>query len=139
LTSFNLRIVASSPRSASVAPENTFVIDGSHARTTQGLFAEFATKLRFPDYFGYNWDAFEECLLDFLVDGGREDDAALTIVIEKARYVLADAEEGELATLLEILKSALAQSAEIRKAGSVTIELTDDADGIQLLQKRLGR
>lgn len=28
------------------------------------LLAKYAAQLRFPPYFGWNWDAFEECLCD---------------------------------------------------------------------------
>ena len=33
-------------------------------RSKQKLFAIFADTLHFPKYFGWNWDAFEECLRD---------------------------------------------------------------------------
>jgi hypothetical protein len=33
-------------------------------RSKQKLFAVLAKKLRFPPYFGWNWDALEECLGD---------------------------------------------------------------------------
>ena len=33
-------------------------------RSKRKLFAIFAATLHFPKYFGWNWDAFEECLRD---------------------------------------------------------------------------
>ena len=33
-------------------------------RSKQKLFTVLADKLRFPAYFGWNWDALEECLRD---------------------------------------------------------------------------
>lgn len=39
-------------------------IAGSKCTTIDGLFAEFAESLEFPDYFGNNWAAFDECLND---------------------------------------------------------------------------
>ena len=33
-------------------------------RSKQKLFAIYAKALRFPKYFGWNWDAFEECFAD---------------------------------------------------------------------------
>src|SRR5690349_7388606 len=39
-------------------------VNGANARTVDELFDEFAEKLEFPDYFGRNWAAFDECIAD---------------------------------------------------------------------------
>lgn len=45
--------------------KDLLVIDGKKCKTTDDLFKEYATVLKFPDYFGYNWGAFDECIRDF--------------------------------------------------------------------------
>jgi hypothetical protein len=39
-------------------------IHGKKCSTVEGLFDEFAIKLQFPNYFGKNWAAFDECIND---------------------------------------------------------------------------
>lgn len=40
------------------------MIEGQNCQKVEDLFQEFATKLNFPNYFGENWSAFDECLND---------------------------------------------------------------------------
>jgi RNAse (barnase) inhibitor barstar len=39
-------------------------IDGKDCSNKAALFNTFSAKLQFPDYFGNNWDAFNDCLTD---------------------------------------------------------------------------
>lgn len=39
-------------------------VEGSKCTTLDELFTEFASAFEFPDYFGNNWAAFDECLND---------------------------------------------------------------------------
>jgi len=39
-------------------------VEGSRIKDKQTLLCELASALDYPDYFGRNWDAFEECLRD---------------------------------------------------------------------------
>ena len=41
-----------------------FHVEGKHIGRKEQLLNHVATALHFPDYFGGNWDALEECLLD---------------------------------------------------------------------------
>jgi RNAse (barnase) inhibitor barstar len=77
------------------------VIKGAKCQTTAGLLTEFARALDFPDYFGHNMDALEECLadLEWLPAKG------YTLLITDAAKVLPDDEE-EYETFLEILRDA---------------------------------
>lgn len=41
-----------------------FHVEGKNVTRKEQLLAHVATALRFPEYFGDNWDALEECLTD---------------------------------------------------------------------------
>ena len=41
-----------------------FEINGEQIETEDHLFRAVAKEMQFPDYFGMNWDAFDECLRD---------------------------------------------------------------------------
>ena len=77
------------------------VIKGAKCQTTAGLLTECARALDFPDYFGHNWDALEECLadLEWLPAKG------YILLITDAANVLPNDEE-EYETFLEILRDA---------------------------------
>ena len=77
------------------------VIKGAKCQTTAGLLTECARALDFPDYFGHNWDALEECLadLEWLPAKG------YILLFTDAARVLPD-DEAEYETLLEILRDA---------------------------------
>jgi len=76
-------------------------IQGKKCRTPSDLFGEFARALAFPDYFGHNWDALEECLadLEWLPAKG------YILLITDTQAVLPEEEE-EYDTLLEVLDDA---------------------------------
>jgi hypothetical protein len=77
------------------------VIKGAKCQTAASLLTECARALDFPDYFGHNWDALEECLadLEWLPAKG------YILLITDAAHVLPDDEE-EYETFLEILRDA---------------------------------
>ena len=77
------------------------MIDGKKCATPAGLFKEFACALGFPDYFGHNWDAMEECLADFEWLPAK----GYVLLITDAQAVL-PGDEDEYETFLEILSDA---------------------------------
>lgn len=77
------------------------VVQGKKCTTPAGVFNEFARALEFPDYFGHNWDALEECLADLEWLPAR----GYVVLITDAQSVIPDDDE-EYETLLEILSDA---------------------------------
>lgn len=103
-------------------------IQGKKCRTPSGLFNEFARALAFPDYFGHNWDALEECLadLEWLPAKG------YILLISDTQAVLPEAEE-DYDTLLEILDDAgeawsKGHTAEGRSAPFHVVFIIDEQD-----------
>lgn len=74
-------------------------VRGSHCRTAQRLFAEWAAGLGFPHWFGHNWDAFLDCMRMVSDDTGHD----VTIVVREAGELLADERPDVLAVLLTVL------------------------------------
>ncbi|MDN5941146.1 MAG: barstar family protein [Nitrospira sp.] len=101
----SLLLVAADQRAESlVRPPNGLVlkiIKGRHCKTPSTLLDEFARALEFPDYFGHNWDALEECLtdLEWLPAKG------YVVLITDAAQVLSN-DDTEYETFLEILRDA---------------------------------
>ena len=83
------------------------LIRGDRCRTKSCLFREWASVLGFPDYFGHNWDAFEECLgdLSWLPPRRR------TIFIGSTQELLAETPQ-EASTFLDILEQVAGVSCE---------------------------
>lgn len=77
------------------------VVQGKNCTTPAGVFKEFARALEFPDYFGHNWDALEECLADL---GWLPAKGYVVLITEAQSVIPGDDEEYE--TLLEILNDA---------------------------------
>ena len=77
------------------------VLRGSKCRSTSGLFNEFASAMQFPDYFGHNWDALEECLSDLEWLPGK----GYVLLFTDAQDILPE-DEDEFATFLEVMSDA---------------------------------
>jgi RNAse (barnase) inhibitor barstar len=78
------------------------VIRGSKSRSAASLFDEIGAALQFPDYFGENWDALLECLIDLEWLQG---DAYLLVITDS--HLLLDQEPvDQWSALLEVLENA---------------------------------
>jgi RNAse (barnase) inhibitor barstar len=79
----------------------TPIIRGAHCATSTDFFNELAAALKFPPYFGHNWDAFNDCINDLEWLPAKH----YVIGISRADSLLIRNEE-RLATLIDILGRA---------------------------------
>lgn len=76
------------------------VVDGRACQTRTAFFAEAARVLRFPGYFGHNWDALTDSLRD--VTRARN----VTLIVAHAEELLSAEPPEQFATLLAVLGDA---------------------------------
>jgi hypothetical protein len=107
-------------------------VAGNRCKTKAGLLAEFARALSFPDYFGHNWDALEECLadLDWLPARG------YVVVVTDADQVLTKPDDvDDYETFIEILAEA-GEAWSTKRSGSVAGEGTPFHTVLTLSEKQ---
>jgi len=75
------------------------VVRGWKMRTPEALFDEFAAAMQFPDYFGENWAALDECLADLSWLPAH----AYAIVIARASEVLIEEEWAGIPILRNVI------------------------------------
>lgn len=75
------------------------VLRGKKMRTFMALWDEFGAALQFPDYFGENWPALDECLADLSWMPA----VTRVLIIVDALQVLADEDDESLALLIDVL------------------------------------
>jgi RNAse (barnase) inhibitor barstar len=98
-------------------------VDGRRCRTRAAFFTEVARVLRFPDYFGRNWDALTDCLRDIL------DVRSLGFTVEHAEELLSAEPPEQFATLLAVLAGAA--------RGGLSLTLRTDPAHEDLLRRRV--
>ena len=78
------------------------LLNGARMKTVDALFSEFSRAFEFPDYFGNNWNALDECIcdLEWLPSLG------YCVVIEDTAELLRDDSPTEVETLLRLLQRA---------------------------------
>jgi RNAse (barnase) inhibitor barstar len=81
------------------APNSLVVRLNGRLRRKRDLFRALASELKFPRYFGHNWDALEECLKDLSWLG----DQSSVVVVHK--YIPL-ANEQQRTTYIDILRHA---------------------------------
>jgi hypothetical protein len=75
------------------------VIRGKHATTEAAFFNECAAALQFPLYFGENWDAFRDCMLDLAWLEAR----GCALVIADALHLLEKAKPEALSHFVQVV------------------------------------
>ncbi len=86
-----------------LANENkSYILEGNKMQTRDDLFFEVSYKLKFPNYFGNNWNALDECLQDL----EWIDDTKINIVIKDYGLILNLDHSDEKTIFMSCIKDA---------------------------------
>ncbi|HKB83736.1 MAG TPA: barstar family protein [Burkholderiales bacterium] len=99
------------------------------ARDKNGFLETVARALQFPAYFGHNWDAFYDCLLDL-----KHGDGAGTLLVLRDASGFARADPEEFAAAVDTLVDAADYWKDKNKALLVVVELETPALAPELAQ-----
>ena len=84
-------------------PQRLAIADGAACRTVAAMMEHLQTILKFPGYFGHNWSALEDCLVDYLWGDGVPDKV---LVIRRAALFLGDEPEETVDLFLQVVHRA---------------------------------
>ncbi len=103
-----------------------FDLDLAGVTSQEAFLKRCAAKLQFPGYFGHNWDALHECLLDLAGTGSPG-----TVVHWRRGAVLAKRAPGTIKTALEVLRESALYWASTGRVFLVVVD-RDCAPGLDL-------
>jgi RNAse (barnase) inhibitor barstar len=83
-----------------------FDIEGQKIQKKEQFLNHAALSMRFPEHFGNNWDAFEDCLTDLSWIAEDNDVAGYVILFDHCDH-FAQASPNHFETLIEIFRSAV--------------------------------
>lgn len=85
---------------------NLTVIDGANCSTKENFFEEVSSRLDFPEYFGGNWDAFNDSFTETLWS---QEKPKCIFIILNADKLLSNVDEIDLSNMLNISKDAITE------------------------------
>ena len=108
------------------------VVRGHKMQRLSDLYDEIAAALQFPDYFGENWDAFEDCLtdLDWLPAAG------YVLLVSRANEVLSEEPEKQFETFVSVLATACEEWARAATPKPFHVLLQCEEREVETLRRR---
>jgi len=90
------------------------VVDSRECTTSKGLFGVLSKTFEFPDYFGFNWNALDECLSDL---EWLQSYSGWLLVFMNSEYLLINESVQILETLFDVLNTIGNEWSEPRDIG----------------------
>ncbi|HYC37492.1 MAG TPA: barstar family protein [Usitatibacter sp.] len=106
-----------------------FHIDGTNIARKEQLLNHVATALHFPQHFGHNWDALEECLTDL-----EWVDAEGYVIYYEAIETLLEAHPDQFETFIEIVRDSVESWKQDGEAMVVLLSGTKAPKGVARLK-----